>query len=113
MYPLVLDDRFAACTTHLPQIAVQFDNVAAPSLLMQPVDILRYKCKALNSALYFCQGEMSGIWTERGDQFPSPVIEFPYQLGVPRESFRGGQVNRSELLPQTALTAKGGNARFG
>ena len=92
---------------HAPDITVQFQDASAAGHIVQTVDVLCDQSEVRLLNLQPHQRRMAGIRPGLLDAYPPPVVPFPNQARIARESLRRRQVLGLVLFPHAAGSAKG------
>ena len=91
---------------------MQFDNVLGTGRLVQPVNILGYQRKALESLFKVTQGIVPRVGFDLGDDLSPPVVPFPDDFGVTDKRRHSSQFLCPKLFPQTFIPAESGHSRL-
>jgi len=118
---LAMDGRAAAGRElDATDVAVQFDQLAAPGATMQVIDVLCDQQAVRDASLDFDQGVVRRIRLHFRNELSAPRIPIPDELGVNRKRGRCRKLQRIESRPQTGLriakrrhSGLGGDARPG
>src|SRR5258706_4750026 len=98
--------------TNGPYVAVDLERAGATRAIMQAVDVLRDECKIRVLRLERGKRTMAGVGFGLRDEGAAPVVPFPDQFRIARETLRRREVFGSMATPQPARAAKGRDTAF-